>query len=158
MDQILHQVGELLLGSVPTIVLFLITVTAYNFLVHRPLHQVLADRRRRTVGALEDARTQLTVVETRTSEYEGRLRNARNEIYLAREHRIQQWQDEKQRMVVEAQDAARLRVRIARLEIEQSVKEAHGHIEASASQLAAQILQAVMPPPSGMESEMESAR
>jgi F-type H+-transporting ATPase subunit b len=45
MDQILNQLGELVLGSVPTMVLFVLLVAAYNLLVRRPLDRVLAERR-----------------------------------------------------------------------------------------------------------------
>jgi F-type H+-transporting ATPase subunit b len=56
MDQILNQLGGLVLGSVPTIVLFITLVAAYGFLVRRPLDRVLAERRARTSGAVEQAR------------------------------------------------------------------------------------------------------
>ena len=44
MEQILNQLGELVLGSVPTMVLFILLVAAYGFLVRRPLDRVLAER------------------------------------------------------------------------------------------------------------------
>ena len=36
MDEILKQIGELLLASIPTIVLFLILFLAYTVIVHKP--------------------------------------------------------------------------------------------------------------------------
>jgi len=42
MGQTLNQIGGLMLGSVPTIVLFLLLIAAYNLLVQRPLNKVLA--------------------------------------------------------------------------------------------------------------------
>ena len=45
MDEILQQLGGLVLGSVPTMVLFILLVTAYGLLVRRPLDRVLAERR-----------------------------------------------------------------------------------------------------------------
>ena len=42
MEQILSQLGGLVLGSVPTIVFFLLLVVAYGVLVRRPLDHVLA--------------------------------------------------------------------------------------------------------------------
>jgi F-type H+-transporting ATPase subunit b len=56
MDQILNQLGELVLGSVPTMVLFILLVIAYGVLVRRPLVRILAERRSRTTGAVEQAR------------------------------------------------------------------------------------------------------
>ena len=56
MNQILNQLGGLILGSVPTIVFFLLLIVAYGLLVRRPLDGILAERRKRTFGAVEQAR------------------------------------------------------------------------------------------------------
>ena len=45
MNETLHQLGGLLLGSVPTIFLFLLLVILYRFLVYGPLTRVLNERR-----------------------------------------------------------------------------------------------------------------
>ena len=37
MDEMLNQLGGLVLGSVPTVILFLLLVVAYGLLVRRPL-------------------------------------------------------------------------------------------------------------------------
>ena len=55
MDLILKQLGDLALGSVPTIVFFLLLLAAYAGLVRRPLVKVLDERRARTSGAVEQA-------------------------------------------------------------------------------------------------------
>ncbi len=75
MDQILNQLGELVLGSVPTMVLFILLVTAYGFLVRRPLDRVLAERRARTTGAVEQARSAIAAAEAETDVYEDKLRS-----------------------------------------------------------------------------------
>src|SRR5258708_13377881 len=77
MDQTLRQLGELLLGAVPTVILLATLYILYIFLVHRPLTAVLAERRNRTQGAMEKARADLPVAEARTPECEQRLREAR---------------------------------------------------------------------------------
>jgi F-type H+-transporting ATPase subunit b len=80
MDEILSQLGGLVLGSVPTMVLFLLLVVAYGLLVRRPLDRVLAERRARTSGAVEQARGAISAAEAKTAEYEDSLRRARAEI------------------------------------------------------------------------------
>ena len=55
MDETLHQLEGLLLGSVPTIFLFLLIVILYRLLVYGPLTRVLNERRERTDGAIEQA-------------------------------------------------------------------------------------------------------
>jgi F-type H+-transporting ATPase subunit b len=142
--EILHQIGELVLGSVPTIVLFLVSIGLYRMLVHTPLHRVLDKRRELTTGAMEQARQAITLVESKTHEYEGRLRLARNGIQLAREHRKQQWGVERDEILGAARDRAQMKVRTAKLELEQDAQEARTAIEKSAEGLADQVLNAVL--------------
>src|SRR5579885_1461984 len=71
MDETLRQLGGLLLGSIPTIILL--------------LAQVLAERHARTEGALEKARADMAAAEARTAEYEQRLREARTAVFRSQE-------------------------------------------------------------------------
>ena len=78
MDETLRQVGELLLGSIPTVVFMVLLYGIYNAVVHKPLVKVLAQRRAKTEGAIEKARADIAAAEARsTAEYEQRLREAR---------------------------------------------------------------------------------
>ena len=67
MDQTLRQLGELLLGAVPTVIVLTVLYILYTFLVHRPLTAVLTERRNRTQGAIEKARADISAAEARTS-------------------------------------------------------------------------------------------
>src|SRR5258708_19323412 len=87
MDETFRQIGELLLGSVPTIVFFLLLYGLYNVLVHKPLMGVLAERRARTQGAIEKARADIALAERRTADYEQKWRDARVAILKAQEAR-----------------------------------------------------------------------
>jgi F-type H+-transporting ATPase subunit b len=145
MDDILNQIGGLVLGSVPTILLFLTLVVAYGFLVRRPLDRVLAERRARTTGAVEKARGAISEAEVRTAEYEESLRKARAEIFTARESRLKQWNAEREQALAEARTATTQKVLAGKLEIEQSVVAAQRQIEGASAQLSEQILRAVMP-------------
>ena len=90
MDQTLRQVGELLLGSIPTIIFMVLLYGLYNLLVHKPLAKVLAERRSKTEGAVEKARADIAAAEARTAEYEQRLREARLAVFKSQEARRQQ--------------------------------------------------------------------
>jgi hypothetical protein len=90
MEQTLRQLGELLLGAVPTVILLATLYILYTFIVHRPLTAVLAERRSRTQGAMEKARADIAAAEARTAEYEQRLREARQKIFKNQEARRQQ--------------------------------------------------------------------
>jgi F-type H+-transporting ATPase subunit b len=145
MDEILNQLGGLVLGSVPTVVLFLLLVVAYGFLVRRPLDRVLAERRARTSGAVEQARGAISEAEAKTADYEEKLRKAKAEIYSAREKRLKQWQAERDQALAEARTATAEKVQAAKGEIEQSVAIAQLQIEGMSAELSEKIMRAVMP-------------
>jgi F-type H+-transporting ATPase subunit b len=145
MDEILNQLGGLVLGAVPTMVLFLTLVVAYGFLVRRPLDRVLAERRARTSGAVEQAKNAIAAAEAKTAEYEDGLRRARAEILAAREARLKQWGTERDAALAAAREATGEKVKAAKSEIEQSVAAARQQIEGASASLSEQILRAVMP-------------
>jgi F-type H+-transporting ATPase subunit b len=145
MDELLKQLGGLVLGAVPTMVLFLLLVIAYGLLVRRPLDRVLAERRARTSGAAEQARGAISEAEAKAAEYEGRLRQARAEMFSAREKRLKQWAMERELALAEARAATMEKVLAAKGEIDRSVVIAQRTIEAMSSELSDQILRAVMP-------------
>ena len=145
MDQILHQLGELVLGSVPTMVLFILLVAAYGFLVRRPLDRVLAERRARTSGALEQARNAIGTAESETEAYEEKLRAAKAEIFQARDQKLKQWNAEREAALALVRQHMLERVRGARQEIEQSTQEAQLQIVALSDDLSSRIIKAVLP-------------
>jgi len=146
MDQILPQLGRLVLGSVPTMILFILLVVAYGLLVRRPLDRILAERRARTTGAVEQARGAISAAEAETAAYEDKLRAARAEILAAREQKLKVWNNQRETVLSEARTAAGQRVLAAKLEIEQSAAAASRQIESAAAMLSAQIVKAVLPP------------
>src|SRR4029077_866252 len=89
MDETLRQLGGLLLGSIPTIVMLLLLYAIYTVVVHKPLSKVLAERRAKTEGAIEKARADVAAAEAKTAEYEQRLREARMAVFHQQETRRQ---------------------------------------------------------------------
>jgi F-type H+-transporting ATPase subunit b len=145
MDEILKQLGGLVLGSVPTMILFILLVVAYGLLVRRPLQRILADRRARTIGAVEQAKGAITAAEAETSAYEEKLRRAKAEIYEERERKLKQWNADRDAAVEQMRQAAQERVRGARQGIEQSAVDARSHIESVSAELSSRVLAAVLP-------------
>ena len=145
MDLILNELGGLVLGSVPTMILFLLLVTAYGFLVRRPLDRVLAERRARTFGAVEQARGAIAAAEAETTVYEDKLRAAKAEIFAARDSKLKQWNQEREAALAQVRQSAQERVRGARHEIEQSAQEARLQLVRMSDELSSKILHAVLP-------------
>ncbi|HEX3436605.1 MAG TPA: ATP synthase F0 subunit B [Pseudacidobacterium sp.] len=145
MDEILRQLGDLALGSVPTTILFLFLVISYRFLVYGPLSKTLAERRERTRGAVEKAQAAIAAADAKSQEYEAKLRAARADIFRHREQRVQQWNTERDHALASARLMAQERVRAAQTVIAQQGADARKQIEGSTEQLASQILQAILP-------------
>ena len=145
MDVILHQLGGLVLGSVPTMILFVLLVVAYGILVRRPLDKTLEERRARTSGAIEEARRAIGAAEAETTVYEDKLRNAKAEIFRTREQKLKEWGEERDRSIEQIRDSAANRIREARQEIEGSTATAKSQIESMSGELSSKILAAVLP-------------
>jgi F-type H+-transporting ATPase subunit b len=145
MDEILKQIGGLVLGAVPTMVLFLLLVVSYGLLVRRPLDRILAERRARTSGAIEQARIAISEAEAKAAAYEDKLRRAKAEIFGAREKRLKQWGAERDQALAQARATTMDKVQAAKVEIDQSVAVARRQIEGMSSELSEQIMRAVMP-------------
>jgi len=146
MDEILQQLAPLLIGSIPTMLIFVVLVLAYKFLLHGPLAKVLAERRSRTEGAVERAQAAIAAAEAKAQEYEARLRAARAEIFQARENRVKAWIAERDNALAGARQAARDRVQGAKAELAAQAQSSRQEIARSVDALAADILKAVLPP------------
>lgn len=142
---ILHSLGSLIVGAVPTMILFILLVIAYSVLVQRPLERTLAERRARTTGAVEQARGAIAAAEAETAVYEDKLRSARAEILAERERRLKERQAERERAVAAAREQAQTRVAAAKGEIEMSVEVARRQIEGAAEDLGQRIVRAILP-------------
>jgi F-type H+-transporting ATPase subunit b len=145
MQEITQQIGTLLLGAVPTILLFIVLVTAYQLLVQGPLTATLKERRARTDGAIEDAHQAIALAETKAAEYAAKLRHARAEIFKIREQRIKQWNAERDAALDKTRTAAKLKVSQAKAELEADAALAKVTIHASAAELATQVIRAILP-------------
>ncbi len=149
MQEIIQQVGSFLLGAVPTMLLFIVLVVAYQFLVQGPLSATLKQRRARTVGAIEAAQKAIEKAEARATEYADKLRQARSEVYKAREQRVKQWTAERDTALEAARKVAGQKVAEARTELEAETAQARQSIKATQRELASQVVQAVLPAAAG---------
>lgn len=144
MNEILAQLGRLLLASVPTIIFMVVLYGLYSVLVHRPLVRVLGERRSRTEGAIEKARADIAAAEARTAEYEQRLREARLAVFKAQEAQRQQALQRRAQAVAEARARAQAEVEQARMAIEKDKQVAQESLQSEASRLATAIIQTVL--------------
>lgn len=146
MDETLRQLGGLLLGSVPTVILVALLYALYAVVVHKPLSRVLADRRSRTEGAIERSRADIAAAEARTSEYEQRLREARSVLFRAQESRRKAALDARTAGLNEARHKAQLQVQAAKANIAQDREAAQKGLQGEVQGLAAEIARRVLEP------------
>jgi F-type H+-transporting ATPase subunit b len=146
MDDTLQQLGELLLGAVPTVILLALLYALYTQIVHKPLRRVLEERRSKTEGAVEKSRADIAAAEARTAEYEQRLREARAAVFRAQEARRQAALQARAQAVTEARSRAQAQVQAAKKDIEADRAEAQAALQADVGTLAQEIVRRVLQP------------
>ncbi|PSH03107.1 MAG: hypothetical protein CXZ00_13835 [Acidobacteria bacterium] len=146
MEQTFRQLGALLLGAIPTAVLLVLLYSLYYVILHRPLEAVLAERRKRTEGAIEQAHADIAVAAARATEYETRLRDAKLAIFKALENRRKQAIDARAAAVAQARERAHQQVAQAKAQIEQESAAARASLNTESDRIASQIIRAVLQP------------
>lgn len=156
MDETLRQVGELLLGAIPTIIFMVLLWGIYAVLVHQPLVKVLAERRSKTEGAIEKARADIAAAEARTADYEQRLREARMAIFKSQEARRQQAMRARAEAAAAARSKAQAQVGQARAALEQDKLSAQSSLQGESARLAGEIIRTVLRIPPAQAPARES--
>lgn len=151
MEQTLRQLGELLLAAVPTVILLLLLYGLFNAVVYKPLMRVLAERRSKTEGAIEKARSDISIAEAKSFEYEAKLREAKLAIFRAQDARRQQALQLRAAAVVQARERAEAQIRQAKAEIQQEIATAKQSLQAEVERLAAEIIRTILQPAGASE-------
>jgi len=146
MDETLRQLGELLLGSIPTVILLALLYVLYTKIVHQPLRRVLAERRSKTQGAIEKSRADIAAAEARTSEYEQKLREARATLFRVQEARRKAALDARSAALNQAREKAHIQVQAAKGDINRDTEAARKALEGEVQMLATEIIQRVLEP------------
>ena len=146
MDKTLQQLGELLLGAVPTVILLALLYALYTAIVHKPLRRVLEERRGKTEGAVEKSKADIAAAEARTAEYEQKLREARATVFRAQEARRQAVLQARSNALSEARTKAQGQVQGAKADIESDRASAEKGLQGDVAALAQEIIRRVLQP------------
>ena len=146
MDETLRQLGELLLRSIPTIILFLVVYFGYRIIVHKPLLRVLEERYSKTQGAIEKARADVAAAEAKTAEYEQRLREAKLALIRAQEARLAQAAAARNEVLNRAREQAAARVAEARAALEKDVQATKLTLQGDSEKLAQDVIATILRP------------
>jgi F-type H+-transporting ATPase subunit b len=146
MDQTLKQLGELLLGSIPTVIMLALLYALYTVIVHRPLKRILDERHSKTEGAIEKSKADIAAAEARTAEYEQKLREARATVFRAQEAKRAASMQARATAVNKARSSAQAQVQVAKADIEKDRSAAEQGLQGEAAALAEEIVRRVLEP------------
>jgi F-type H+-transporting ATPase subunit b len=143
-QEIGHQLGELFLQAVPTVLIVLTFYFILRALLFKPLLQVLEQREARTAGARKAAEAAQALATEKLKQYEEALKKARAEVYAEQEAARKRVLDERAALLKEARAKASAEVAAAKEQISRELAAARQEIEQSIDQLAAEIADRVL--------------
>src|SRR5207248_4361177 len=106
MQAIVHQLGELFLQAVPTVLIILLFYFILRAVFFKPLLAVMAERDSRTVGAQKAAEAAQAAAAQRVKQYQEALKQARGQVYAEQEAARKKLLDERSAQIKEARTRA----------------------------------------------------
>jgi len=97
--QIAHQLGELFLGAVPTVIIFLFFFLFLRWAFFAPIQKAMAERKALIEGARAEAATVEAAAKRELDTYTQALRSARAEVYKEQEDARQIVLDERAQLL-----------------------------------------------------------
>ena len=106
MESTLHDLTNLLIQAIPTVVFFLFLTFYLKQVYFRPLAKILDERHRATEGVRELSQRAFEAADQKSSEFERALQLARAEINQENEALRQKWAQEQMETVAKARAEA----------------------------------------------------
>jgi F-type H+-transporting ATPase subunit b len=144
MEQVLQDLGGLILKALPTFILIVLLHFYLKGMFFRPLERVLKARYEATEGARKLAQESLTKASEKASEYENALRAARLEIYREQEEFRQRWRQEQAQAVQQSRQKAEAMVRDANAQLQTELAEAKRSLQVQSESLADRIVEQIL--------------
>ena len=144
MSEIVHQLGELFLGAVPTVLIVLVFYLVFRSVFFKPLLAVMAEREARTAGAQKAAEAARAAAAEKVRQYQEALKQARAQVYAEQEAARKKALDERAALLQEARAKAGNEVAGEKSRIERELAGARRDVESTIGQLAVEIARRVM--------------
>ena len=144
MQEIVHQLGELFLQAVPTVLIVLAFYGVMRALFFKPLLAVMAERDARTVGARKAAADAEAAAAEKAKQYQEALKKARAQVYAEQEAARKKVLDERATLLKEARVKAMAEVAAAKERVAKELAEALRDLKSSVGQLAMEIARRVL--------------
>ena len=142
--EILHQLGELFLQAVPTVLVFFLFYLFLRGSFFAPLDRVLAERRARTEGARRAAESSQAAAQEKIRAYQEALKKARGEIYAEQESARRGILEERAALIRHTRSRANEEVRAAKDKISADLATARADLEKESQGLAGEIARAIL--------------
>jgi F-type H+-transporting ATPase subunit b len=139
-----HQLGELLLRSLPTFFLLIFLNFYLKAMFFKPLEKVLHQRYEATEGARKIAQESLERAQAKAAEYEAALRAARAEVYQAQEQAFKKLQEHEAEQIAAARKRASETVSQAKAELRKEAEAAKASLAQQSETLANEIAESIL--------------
>jgi F-type H+-transporting ATPase subunit b len=147
MQVIGHQLGELFLQAVPTVLIILLFYFILRAIFFKPLLAVMAERDARTAGAQKAAEAAQAAAADKVKQYQEALKQARGQVYAEQEAARKKLLEERAAQLKEARAKASAEVSTAKERIAGEMAAARREVEATVSQLSAEIARRILQAP-----------
>ena len=144
MDEMLNELGQLLLRAVPTFLLVIALNFYLKYMFFKPLEKVLQRRFDATEGASKLAAEALELAAAKTAQYEAALRAARSEVYQAQEQAHRQLADRQAAELLAGRQRTEQLVREAQRQLAQDAEILKRELAAGSDALANQIADSIL--------------
>ena len=147
MQVIVHQLGELFLQAVPTVLIILLFYFILRALFFKPLLAVMAERDSRTVGAEKAAEAAQAAAAEKVKQYQEALKQARGQVYAEQEAARKKLLEERAAKIKDARTLAAGEVSGAKARVAAELAAARRDVEATVAQLSAEIARRILETP-----------
>jgi F-type H+-transporting ATPase subunit b len=147
MQDIGHQLGELFLQAVPTVLIILLFYFILRAIFFKPLLAVMAERDSRTIGAQKAAEVSQAAAAEKVKQYQEALRQARAQVYAEQDAARKKLLEERAAQLKEARTKASGEVNSGKERVAGELAAARRDIESTVAQLSAEIARRVLQAP-----------
>ena len=146
--EILHQLAELFLEAVPTVVIVFLFYLFMRWAFFAPIQKAMAERSARTEGARAEAAAAEAAAKHDLDAYNEALRKARAAIYVQQEAERQAVLAERAKLLKALRTRAQEEVDAAKMRLGTELDAARSEIERHVPALAGEIARAILHKPS----------
>jgi F0F1-type ATP synthase membrane subunit b/b' len=146
--EILHQLAELFLQAVPTVVIVFLFYLFLRWAFFTPIQKAMAERDAKIEGARREAAALQAEAGKELQDYNDRLRKVRGELYAEQEAARQVVLDERARLLKAMRSRALEEVQEAKKKIAAEQVSARKEVESQTDSLAAEIVRVILENPS----------